>query len=106
MTPHEVKLVIDVFNEADKARQREAVTLVWMGAQFQRARRLPKLDKILKGDTPDDAAAAPKKKRPMTDKQLLTRIKAMNKALGGTVVVKAREEEDDGNKELTSPGGG
>jgi hypothetical protein len=95
LTPHETKLIVDVYIASEKARQREAVTLVWMGAQFQRARRLPKLETILKGKTED---ATPKKPvKPMTDKQLLTRIKAMNKALGGKVVTTERKEEDHGN---------
>lgn len=80
MTPYELNLHAEIFEEKQKFEQEERLTLVWMGEYFHRVEELPKLDDLLG-----------KKKETMTDEEMLLKVTELNGALNGTVK-KAGEE--------------
>jgi hypothetical protein len=78
MTPYELSVFARVFNEKQKHEQEEKLTLVWLGENLHRAKKLPTLDKLLgKGSTPV--------KKHMTDDEMLEMVKKLNAQFGGSV---------------------
>lgn len=74
LTPYEFSLTVEAFNKNKEEEQEEKLTLVWLGAAWQRAKKMPRLREILnKIETPQK----------MTDEQMLKKVKALNSALGG-----------------------
>jgi hypothetical protein len=76
MTPYELNLHADIYQEKQKFEEEERLTLVWMGEYFQRIEKLPTLNEILgkKEETEE-----------MTADEMLHNIMQLNSALGGTV---------------------
>ncbi|MED4206596.1 hypothetical protein [Neobacillus mesonae] len=74
MTPHELALAVEVFNEKQKAENEERLILVYAGAAWQRAKKMPSLKEILRKE--------PAKKK-MTNEEMLNEVKKLNAALGG-----------------------
>jgi leucyl aminopeptidase len=76
MTPHQLNLYIEDYNARKKVENEEKITLVWLGAYWQRVKRMPSLANALK-----DLNAEPK--REMTPEEMLEEIKRLNAQYGG-----------------------
>lgn len=72
MTPYELNVCIQVYNEQTKQEQEEKITLTYLGAYWQRVKKMPTLKKILGQE-----------KKQMTAKEMLEKVKQLNAALGG-----------------------
>jgi hypothetical protein len=78
ITPYEFSLKVNTYIEKMKHEHEEKVTLVWLGENLHRHKKLPSLDKLLgKNQQPN---------QPMTDKAMFNVVMELNKALGGTTI--------------------
>jgi hypothetical protein len=76
MTPYELQLYGEIFEEKQKFEQEEKLSLVWMAEHFQRIEKLPTLNELLgKKEEPKE----------MTSEEMLAKVMQLNGALGGTV---------------------
>lgn len=82
MTPHELNLRIQVYNEEKLEKGEEEFIIAYLTAYWNRVKRMPNLRNILSSIRPREE---------MSDEQLLAQIKAMNAAMGGEVKIKGRE---------------
>jgi hypothetical protein len=82
MTPHELNLRIQVYNEENLEKGEEELVIAYLTAYWNRVRRMPNLKNILSSIRPREE---------MSDEQLLAQIKAMNAAMGGKVQIKRQE---------------
>jgi len=82
MTPRELNLHIQVYNEMSREKSEEELVVAYLTAYWNRVRRMPNLRNILSSIRPREE---------MSDEQLLAQIKAMNAAMGGEVKIKGRE---------------
>ncbi len=80
MTPLEFHFAVEGYNQ----RQEEALQLVYIGAAWQRCKKMPSTSKIFK--TP---------KKQMTDEQMLKIVEELNTAFGG----EDRRRKDGSSKE-------
>lgn len=78
LTPGELSRLIKAYNQRSKAEQEERVTLVYLGAYWQRVKKMPKLSEVLTGKEE-------KKKQRQSPESMLEHIKKLNAALGGSV---------------------
>jgi hypothetical protein len=77
MTPHELNLHIQDFNEKQKIENEEKLTLTWLGAYWTyRAKKMPSLKSLLGKEIP---------KKHMTDEEMLAQVKRLNASFGGEV---------------------
>lgn len=76
MTPHELNMHIEEFNQSRIASQEEKITLAYLGAYWQRVKRMPSLKKVLGKESTE--------KRQQTAADMLEEIKKINAAMGGT----------------------
>lgn len=76
MTPYELSLFIENYNEKQKYEIEEKISLVYLGAAWQRAEKMPSLDSVLKKTQPT--------KKKMTDEEMLNEVLKINAAFGGT----------------------
>lgn len=76
MTPKEFTLYIKVYNEKRKEKDKDNITNAYLGAAWQRAKKLPNLKRLF------DQEQQPKKQ--MTPEQMLKKVMELNKAFGGT----------------------
>jgi len=74
MTIHELNLCIYDDIEKQKASNNDRLTIAYLGAYWQRVKRMPELKKLL--------ASEPKKSE-QSPEQILAEIKRMNAAMGG-----------------------
>lgn len=74
LTPAELELTIKAYNENKKEKQEERLILTWLGAAWQRSKKMPDIKKIL-NKTPTQ--------KKMTDEEMLEQVKKINIALGG-----------------------
>lgn len=78
MTPYELTIIIEATNEKRQMENDDKVTLVWLGENLHRSKKLPSLDKLLgKDNTPV--------KKQMTDDEMLEQVKKLNALFGGKV---------------------
>jgi hypothetical protein len=77
MTPYELNLCISDYNEKQKVLNDEKVTLTYLGAYWQRIKKLPRLEKILGKEQP---------KKQMTPEEMFNVVKKLNGAFGGSTV--------------------
>lgn len=82
MTPYQLSLYVQDYNEWTKQEQEDKLVLTYLGAYWQRVKRLPNLKKILNQSVP------PKK---MTPEEMLAQVKKLNAALGGEVKVNGKD---------------
>ncbi|MDF2510470.1 MAG: hypothetical protein K0S04_336 [Herbinix sp.] len=88
MTPRQLSIRVQAYKEVKMLEAEEyqvklknyyelAITQAWLTANWQRAKKMPNLDKVLKTNKP--------KQKEMTDEQMLNQIKALNAMFGGAV---------------------
>lgn len=73
MTPRELEIYIDAYVENLKLNHERMITYAYMGAYLQRAKRMPRLDKLLED----------KNKKARTAEDMLEMIKGLNASFGG-----------------------
>jgi hypothetical protein len=74
MTPLEYGLYIKVYNEKLKQDGKDRLALAYLGAAWQRAKKLPNFKKILGMEQPQ---------KKMTNEEMLLKVKQLNAAFGG-----------------------
>jgi hypothetical protein len=74
MTPHELSIYADIYAEKAEQEREDKITLVWLGAYFQRVEKLPSLKEVL-GKNDEE----------MTDEEMLEQVKKLNALFGGNV---------------------
>lgn len=74
MTPYQLSLEVEIYNEKKKAEQEEKLILTYLGAYWNRVKKMPTLKRILGKE---------EVKKQMTDEQMLERVKQLNKIFGG-----------------------
>ncbi|MCA0754904.1 hypothetical protein KP806_07565 [Paenibacillus sp. N4] len=79
MTPWELFLLLEQYGKREKMKDETAVTQAYLTAHWQRVKKMPSLEKVLKGDKPK------RPKKPQTAEDMLEEIKRVNAAMGGTV---------------------
>lgn len=77
MTPHELNLHSEIFEEKQKFKQEEKLSLVWMGEHFHRREKLPTINEVLGKEE--------EKPKEMTADEMLQKVMQLNSALDGTV---------------------
>lgn len=77
MTPHELNLYIQDFNEKQIEKSEEKLILTYLGAAWQRAKKMPNLKQILGKELP---------KKKMTPKEMLAQVRKLNAQLGGETI--------------------
>ena len=78
LTPYEISLVANSYAKRREEEAEERITLAYMNAMWSiqfLSKNKPKLEKILK-----------KRKKEMTDKEMLNQVRILNNLLGGEVV--------------------
>lgn len=76
MTPYQLSLYVQDYNERKAVESEEKLVLTYLGAYWQRVKRMPSLKQVLGKMQP---------KKPMTAEEMLEQIKKINTALGGEV---------------------
>lgn len=79
MTPYQLNIYLEEHAKKQKEEAKEKLVLAYLTAAWKRAKRMPDLKKLL--NKIDNVRS-----QPMTPEQMLQRIKALNTALGGTIV--------------------
>jgi len=74
MTPYELMLICEVFMEQKEIREKEQISLVWLGEYYHRLKKLPNLKEILKDLEP---------RKEMTEQEMLAVVRQINSQLGG-----------------------
>jgi hypothetical protein len=74
MTPYELNLHAEIFEEKQKFEQEERLTLVWMGEYFHRIEKLPTLKEVL-GKKEESKA--------MSAEEMLANVMQIHAALDG-----------------------
>lgn len=77
MTPAELTYLIKAYNKRMKHEQEERITLTYLGAYWQRVKKMPKLTDVLGKQNEE--------KKKQTPEQMLAQIKKINAALGGNI---------------------
>lgn len=75
MTPYQLSLYIEDYNEKKKVEQDEKLILTYMGAYWNRVKKMPSIKSILNKST---------HKKQMTDEEMLAEVKKLNQAFGGS----------------------
>lgn len=75
LTPHELNLHIQAYNEKLTRESKERITAAYLVAGWSRTKKLPDLKKILGED----------RRNEQTEKQMLNTVKMLNAAFGGVV---------------------
>lgn len=78
MTPYELSVHAEVFNEQMEMKRNETITLAWLGEYYHRTKKLPSLHKAIE-------ELSPKKPKKMTDEEMYEQVKRLNALFGGTV---------------------
>jgi hypothetical protein len=74
MTPYELNLFIQDFNDKQKLMNEEKLTLTWLGAYWHRVEKLQPLKEVL---------GKQEVKKQMTNEQMLSAVTNLNAAFGG-----------------------
>ena len=89
MTPKQLQISLCAYEEVKRIEAEEyqiklknsydlAITQAWLTANWQRAKKMPNLDKVLKSNKPIQ--------KEMTDEQIFEQIKSLNAMFGGVVI--------------------
>jgi hypothetical protein len=76
MTPYQLNIAAKNFNEQKKAADEDKLILTWLGAYWQRVKKMPTLKEVLNPTKP---------KKQNTPEEMLEEVKRLNEALGGTI---------------------
>jgi hypothetical protein len=87
MTPYELNMCIEAYEEKTLIEQKEKVMMMWMGEYFHRQKRLESLEKSLKKIYPNED-----NEKTMSDEEMLKKAKELNALFGGTVTLIGGEE--------------
>ncbi|MDR6883112.1 hypothetical protein [Bacillus sp. 3255] len=79
MTPFELAVYIQERNKQESFMQKERITAAYMGAYFERVKKMPDLKKLF-----DDGPQEQKKKE-QSGADMLAEVKRLNAMFGGTV---------------------
>lgn len=82
MTPQELNLHIQEYNLRAQQESEEKLILAYLTAYWNRVKRMPNLKELLNKN---------KQQKPLTDEQILARIKALNAAMGGNVEIRGQK---------------
>jgi hypothetical protein len=82
ITPHELNLHIQAYNERLRHESKEQLTQAYLTAYWGRVKRMPDLKKILGGEEP----------KTQTAEQMLREVRKLNALFGGT---EKKVEQDD-----------
>lgn len=74
MTPYELSLHIQVYNEKRIQEDKEKIVLVHLGEYLHRQKKLPSVKQLLGND----------KKKVMTEEEMFEQVKKLNALFGGT----------------------
>lgn len=77
ITPHELNLCIQAYNERMTLEGKERLTMAYLTAAWGRVKKMPDLKKIIGDDKP---------KRQQTPEQMLKVVQQLNAAFGGKEV--------------------
>jgi hypothetical protein len=83
MTPYELNIHIQAYNERLQREEKEGLTLAYLTAYWGRVKKMPDLKKILGQE---------QKTRAQTPEQMLKTVQALNAAFGGKIVKKPTED--------------
>jgi hypothetical protein len=78
MTPYELALHAEAYQEIKEQESKEKLTLVWLGEYYHRTKKLPSLKSELK-------KISGEAKRAMSDDEMLEMVKRLNQQFGGIV---------------------
>lgn len=78
ITPHELNLHVQAYNERMEYEYKERLTMAYYTAGWSRVKRMPDLNKLLGSTNHSDGQ--------QTDEQLLKTIRQLNAAMGGKEV--------------------
>lgn len=76
VTPGELSIYVDVYNQKLKNEQEEKMVIAYLGAYWHRVKKMPSLKELLNKE---------EKKKKQTVSDMLAEIKRLNTAMGGTV---------------------
>lgn len=76
MTPNELNLSVGAFIDRLHMEEEKNIVSAYLGAYWQRVKRMPNLKEVLSDIRP---------KKEQTAEDMLAQIKAINAAMGGTV---------------------
>lgn len=79
MTPYELSLHLEAYNEVKEAEMKERLSLVWLGEYYHRTKRMPSLKNELKKISGGS-------KKAMSDNDMLEMVKKLNEQFGGKVI--------------------
>lgn len=80
MTPHELSIHIEEYLEREKYMQKERITAAYLGALWERVKKMPDLQKILENEPKEE------KSKEQTATDMLAEVTRLNATFGGTVV--------------------
>lgn len=77
MTPHELVMYVEEYNERKQKEREEEITIAYYNAMWQRAKKMPTLKKVLNEIKPK------KPQKPMTPEEMLAVVKQKHAAIEG-----------------------
>lgn len=77
MTPYELTLNARVYSKAKKQESEERLILTYLGASWQRAKKMPPIKTILQTQNEEST------KKKMSEEEILNAIKSLNSSFGG-----------------------
>ena len=77
MTPYQLSVYADVYKDRKKQEEEEKVTIAYLGAYWQRVKKMPSLQEVLGKSKP---------KKEMSSQDMLKRVKQLNALFGGNEV--------------------
>jgi hypothetical protein len=76
MTPYELNIHAEIFEEKQRFEQEERLSLVWMGEYFHRVEKMPTLNELL---------GKKEETKVMSAEEMLANVMQLNSAMDGTV---------------------
>ncbi|MGG4462605.1 hypothetical protein ABEO79_00100 [Micromonospora provocatoris] len=83
MTPYELSLYINDYNERQKVEQEDKLTLAYLTAAWQRAKKMPSIEKVI--NRQEEIGNKEQHPKEQTLKQMFNNVKMLNAMFGGTI---------------------
>lgn len=80
MTPYELSVQVEEYFKRENYMQKERITAAYMGAYFERVKKMPNLQKLFEKDQQEV------KPKEQTGAEMLAEVTRLNAMFGGTVV--------------------